>query len=166
MKARPTTYNGIRMRSRLEAGFAAWLDWIGFEWEYEPQAFANAGGQYMPDFLLHDVVNTGRDCDTGPVYVEVKPQPCETDRALRDRMAVIWDSEPLAACLLTWPMPGGGSDQVLLSQDEERTPHSAAWLPLRRGWVEKSGVAPLALGFRISDRALPWQEGYWKGPST
>jgi hypothetical protein len=38
------------MRSRLEAKVAATLDatYPG-EWEYEPRAFANEKGQYLPD---------------------------------------------------------------------------------------------------------------------
>ena len=51
LKARPTTYRGIRMRSRLEARYAACLDKLGVSWEYEPRAFASENGQYLPDFF-------------------------------------------------------------------------------------------------------------------
>lgn len=33
-QARPTVYDGIPMRSRTEARFAAFLDRAGFEWAY------------------------------------------------------------------------------------------------------------------------------------
>lgn len=65
--ARPTLYKGIRMRSRLEADFAAFLDRMEAEWAYEPECFAGDGGQWLPDFGFapHD----GRYS----LYVEVKP---------------------------------------------------------------------------------------------
>lgn len=50
--ARPTIHGGIRMRSRLEAGFARWLDEQGIEWQYEPYALSGERGQYLPDFVL------------------------------------------------------------------------------------------------------------------
>lgn len=77
LKARPTTYKGIKMRSRLEAGFAAWLDSVDISWEYEPGCFADETGQYLPDFRLDGVpVNNG--CPTA-LYVEIKPADPELD---------------------------------------------------------------------------------------
>ena len=63
---RPTTYNGVRMRSRLEAAYAEQFDAFGWEWQYEPQCFGTQTGQYLPDFLVTD--RTG-----APAYAEVKP---------------------------------------------------------------------------------------------
>lgn len=74
MKARPTVYMGITMRSRLEAGFAAWLDEKHFDWEYEPCAFASPDGQYLPDFRLNDVFVSWRHEPMATVYAEVKPE--------------------------------------------------------------------------------------------
>lgn len=52
-QSRPTVYNGITMRSRLEARVAAWLSRNGFTWEYEPAAFKmDRGGEYLPDFAI------------------------------------------------------------------------------------------------------------------
>lgn len=56
----PTTYRGVRFRSRLEAKWACFFDLMGWRWEYEP---FDADG-YIPDFVL-----LGDD----PVLVEVKP---------------------------------------------------------------------------------------------
>jgi hypothetical protein len=105
-KARPTVYEGIAMRSRLEARYAAWLDEVGFEWAYEPCAFANRDRQYLPDFRIRDVAirQPGLDelglpdlcCD---VYVELKPSECDVNEQLL-RLGTIWDSEPGAAVLL------------------------------------------------------------------
>jgi hypothetical protein len=114
IKARPTTYKGIRMRSRLEASFAAYLDGLGAYWEYEPECFAAANGQWLPDF---GVRFAGDDCCEAPVgepcdgplphYIEVKPagplraelaSPMAAhidyaDKFLR-QMTVAWASRP------------------------------------------------------------------------
>ncbi len=61
IKGIPTTYRDVRMRSRLEARWAAFFDMAGWRWEYEP--IDEVG--WIPDFLLigkYDVVK-----------VEVKP---------------------------------------------------------------------------------------------
>lgn len=91
--ARPTTYRGIKMRSRLEAHVASWLDREPFEgrWQYEPQAFANEHGQYLPDFYV--------DAPNGPMYIEVRPT-LERGFLAMERMQIIWDSDPSAILLL------------------------------------------------------------------
>lgn len=84
-RGRPTTYKGIKMRSRLEASYAAVLDSIDdITWAYEPQCFADASGQYLPDFRC---VNTEGVC-----YFEVKPPTADTAEALR-KMHIIRSSE-------------------------------------------------------------------------
>jgi len=62
IKAIPTMYDGVMMRSRLEARWAAFLSACGWQWNYEP---IDLDG-WCPDFVLN----------FGPrkVYVEVKPQ--------------------------------------------------------------------------------------------
>ena len=94
--ARPTTYKGIRMRSRLEAEYAALLDRSGpggklrlIGWEYEPMCFAGSSGQYLPDFRI-DFLSS-----RGPLvlYVEVKSVVGDPLPIMR-RMEVIWESEP------------------------------------------------------------------------
>lgn len=97
MKARPTTYNGIEMRSRLEARVAAWLtDEVGVDWEYEPRAFASGSVQYLPDFLIKSVRNSRGESVN--FYLDVKgtlPQGDEFDRFI-ERLAVIHVSDPTA----------------------------------------------------------------------
>jgi hypothetical protein len=56
----PTTYQGVRFRSRLEAKWAALFDRLNWRWDYEPQDFDG----YQPDFILRFRV---------PIFVEVKP---------------------------------------------------------------------------------------------
>jgi hypothetical protein len=61
MKSIPTTYHGVRFRSRLEAKWAAFFDLAAWRWEYEP--FDMDG--WAPDFLIY-----GKHINT---LVEVKP---------------------------------------------------------------------------------------------
>jgi len=94
---RPTIYKGIRMRSRLEADFARWLDGpIGKQffhapWKYEPQCFANEDGQYLPDFGL-------TRADGKHLYLEIKPENFPRTDALNvlPQMEIIRESEPEA----------------------------------------------------------------------
>ena len=92
--ARPTTYRGIPMRSRLEASHAARLDNLGLTWEYEPRAFGGRRGQYLPDFVI-EVLDTH-------VYHEVRPTIARGFLAM-SRMAVIWESEPDALLMVVVP---------------------------------------------------------------
>lgn len=91
--ARPTVYRGIKMRSRLEADFARFLDSPRAEaegWQYEPQCFAGPNGQYLPDFRL-----------SSGSYIEVKPATISrpnAELAIR-KMEIVWESEP-GACLV------------------------------------------------------------------
>lgn len=44
----PTTYRGVRFRSRIEARWAAMFDLVQWKWDYEPIDLAG----YIPDFVL------------------------------------------------------------------------------------------------------------------
>lgn len=94
-QARPTVYKGIKMRSRLEAQWAAKFDedkasGIINDWDYEPECFADETGQYLPDFQVER--EDGVVC-----YIEVKPwgYELEPDEWLR-RMEIIHSSHPAA----------------------------------------------------------------------
>lgn len=58
--AKPTYYEGVRFRSRLEATWAAFFDLLHWPWEYEPLDLKG----WVPDFVLQGVE---------PIAVEVKP---------------------------------------------------------------------------------------------
>jgi hypothetical protein len=47
-----THYGGCRFRSRLEARWAVFFDYLEIPWEFEPQGFQTSGGPYLPDFWL------------------------------------------------------------------------------------------------------------------
>lgn len=89
MKARPTIYNGIEMRSRLEARWAHIFDRLGWDWTYETHAYGTnyTSDQYLPDFRVTD-----RNFLT---FIEIKP-PIDDDKILvaRRKMEIIWASYP------------------------------------------------------------------------
>lgn len=93
--ARPTTYKGIKMRSRLEAGYAAHLDHSRVAWEYEPECFGDELGQYLPDFRVKTPTDT--------FYIEIKPNREQAERA-GDRMRIIHSSEPGAHLVIRYPI--------------------------------------------------------------
>lgn len=64
----PTTYRGIRMRSRLEAKWAAMFDLMGWKWEYEA---IDLNG-WVPDFLILKIENPPAKI-IKPILVEIKP---------------------------------------------------------------------------------------------
>jgi hypothetical protein len=62
-----TEYQGHLFRSRLEARWAVFFDYLGIKWSYEPEGFEVGFGndclrRYLPDFFLPDL----------GVWVEVK----------------------------------------------------------------------------------------------
>ena len=88
--AKPTVYQGIQFRSRLEARWAAFFDRLGWPYEYEP---FECGG-WIPDFLLK--LHT-------PVLVEVKP--AATSRELGDYVRKIDVSTAVHEVLLVGVSP-------------------------------------------------------------
>ncbi len=51
--SRTTTYDGVEMRSKMEARTARVFDELEIEWKYEPEAFyLHNGMTYIPDFYL------------------------------------------------------------------------------------------------------------------
>lgn len=172
-KARPTTYRGIEMRSRLEAGYAAWLDQWSFDWEYEPQAFASQRGQYLPDFLLKKVPEARADGKvvTTDVYVEVKPAGWTGDLdALARRMAIIAESKVNDTTLLL-EVPGRPPRELLVFGYPERqlSWHESAW-SYNVAWSDDphgrpDGIEYLALAVVLGRDLMPWPHGYWDGPT-
>ena len=65
IKALPSFYAGVKFRSRLEARWARYFDILGLEWQYEPEGYQLASGNYCPDFLCKDGIYE--------FFVEVKP---------------------------------------------------------------------------------------------
>lgn len=51
-KSIPTIYNGIQYRSRLEARWAFFFNYLNIEYYYEYEGFQLPSGWYVPDFFL------------------------------------------------------------------------------------------------------------------
>jgi hypothetical protein len=139
IQARPTLYRGIRMRSRLEADYAANLDRMGCQWTYEPECFASADCQWLPDFLVRFPDGTTPD-----MYIEVKPaEPLiqledrsidyfnNVDDVLKRMGSAAWASEPNATLSLVFWQYGGPFYLVVYAIDME-----APWYALNGGPVE------------------------------
>lgn len=176
--ARPTIYNGIQMRSRLEAGYAAWLDKWKFDWAYEPSAFATEHGQYLPDFRLNDVPVADPGAERfipQTVYVEVKPasfwdgydgiDPTPKVAKVEAQAKIMRACEPDAVFAVASNVP---HDPTLWLTDFMRwhnLANSVDMVPLGfyRWRVARGDTSRLVLdrdGFRQTAR--PWPDGYWE----
>jgi hypothetical protein len=158
LRARPTIYKGVQMRSRLEAGFAQWLDGMGFEWEYEPECFASDGGQWLPDFRVDipALIPTLNDEHVPYVwasvtYVEVKPSTFTRQEAAeyRRRMAAVYRTHPNAAAIIA---QDGTAPEFVWPDGLLHTPMDWTW----------TGLWPIDAR-RV---AGPWQGEWWKGTPT
>ncbi len=159
--ARPTTYNGVRMRSRLEAGYAQWLDRAGLAWQYEPQCFGSLAGQWLPDFRIDSLLLRGSDRPR-VAYVECKyagwdeqVEPREWSQLLR-RMKGVHESERESVLLLE--MPGGVTYVVGDSVDEDSEPEAAPHV-----WVWGASRATRVLLAPFCELCEPpWHGEWWK----
>lgn len=146
--ARPTSYKGVTMRSRLEAGFAMWLDTMRWEWEYEPECFAYEGGQWLPDFRVDIPCVSSMGQLRSPVYVEVKPATLTIPDsiALRPRMAAVYATHPDCAAVL---VREGTNPEIVHPDDLSTEPLDWTW----------TGLWPIDAR-RVEG---PWPHEWWKG---
>lgn len=152
--ARPTTYNGIEMRSRTEAGFAQWLDNVGANWWYEPQAFGSSGGQWLPDFVVDKVVPAFHyDEYYWRAYVEVKGTLDMVDEHICRRMQSAADERRL----LLIAAPDG---LLWVRPDETTVP--VVWDRWRN---DVGALAVVHRNFMANCRPVdpPWFGDWWKG---
>jgi hypothetical protein len=173
LKARPTMYRGIQMRSRLEAKFAARLDHIGVTWEYEPMCFADESGQYLPDFMI-DLAGEPN------IYIEVKPTRALAQQWIDGPMQAIWSTYPREHLAAVW-----FDADAYEPQWKSITKHglflTSEWLmwttPDCRPWIFPDRIEAQFLGTEITldiidtaefDRLLPKYRGNpnqpWDGP--
>lgn len=69
MKAKMTEYKGIYFRSRLEARWCEFFEYLGVRFEYEPETHATSIGGYIPDFYFKSL----------KTWVEIKGKPPTKD---------------------------------------------------------------------------------------
>jgi hypothetical protein len=172
-QGRTTVYKGIAMRSRLEAGFAAWLDRKHFDWEYEPCAFASDDGQYLPDFRLRKVFAAWLP-GLITAYVEVKPDTfmepafisrgdeARQERAHADSLLIssqariIAASEPDALLFLMQPL----TFHVITAVDSGFADVGPFYQPSP---VILVGLPHDRVGFALGAGCVegPWHDTYW-----
>ena len=114
------------MRSRLEADYAAYLDRASQKWKYEPECFASADGQWLPDFLV-------QEGGGGETYIELKPAGRLDDDYMGVggegvdthlvRMTIAWATKPEAVLVLIYWRFGGSAAMEITS-----TGRGAPWL--------------------------------------
>lgn len=167
LRARATTYNGIEMRSRLEAGFAAWLDSKGCDWTYEPRCYASPAGQYLPDFEVSAVWLPGLSAPMRGL-IECKPVYPDADRQqIADRMGIIYSTEGArdVVALLATPRV------VSVLQSRTEASGGTIWYFVPVVWLNRTTFkgdelsGGLCIGRQAGRNAVPWQDGYWEGPS-
>lgn len=66
-KAKPTIVDGVMFRSRLEATWALFFNYMSWKWEYEPAIASEIFRGWLPDFALYTSQSPA------PIYCEVKP---------------------------------------------------------------------------------------------
>lgn len=66
-KAKPTIIDGVMFRSRLEATWALFFNYMSWNWEYEPVIASEIFKGWLPDFALYTQESPA------PIYCEVKP---------------------------------------------------------------------------------------------
>ncbi|MFN6559997.1 MAG: hypothetical protein RMY28_009335 [Nostoc sp. ChiSLP01] len=66
-KAKPIIVDGVLFRSRLEATWALFFNYMSWKWEYEPAIASEIFKGWLPDFALYTSQSPA------PIYCEVKP---------------------------------------------------------------------------------------------
>lgn len=90
MKSIKTEYKGFMFRSKLEATWALFFDFIEVDWDYEPEGFELDNGEwYLPDFYIHN----------WEIYIEIKYKNYE-DEKIREKMMEFRNSGDGNAILL------------------------------------------------------------------
>jgi hypothetical protein len=92
MKAIPTMYRDVQMRSRTEARWAEFFDMIGVDWQYEPEGYEAGGVRYLPDFWLPRVHSRGKP---GGVFFEVKASSPTPGERLKAEMLASGSGRPV-----------------------------------------------------------------------
>ena len=95
IKAIDTEYAGHLFRSRLEARWAVFFDYLisktrldrsppNFTWEYEPEGFELPGGKrYLPDFRLNNRLGGSRWIEVKPRHIKYDPKFDLFSKAIR-----------------------------------------------------------------------------------
>lgn len=142
----PTTYGGVRFRSRIEARWAVMFDQLGWRWEYEPLDLDG----YIPDFVL---------MFTEPLLVEVKHELALSNLVRHCRKiemsgweheALVLGATPLIAESQTWHLThvfGLLGERI----GESETPTGWNWdeaIPFRCGGCKRPSLLHTSMSWR------------------
>ena len=110
-----TRYAGCRFRSRLEARWAVFFDYLGIRWTYESQGFKLPDRRlYLPDFFLTE----------SQIYVEVKGDLGKLDISLLEAFVLHGERE----LIIVGPLP-----------EPPGPKHSWSWVKLEAVPEEQGG---------------------------
>lgn len=88
-----TKYKGIKFRSRLEARWAVFINALGFNFVYEPDAYNLNGIYYLPDFWIPD----------WKAFIEIKPtSPTEEEKEKCDLLSKLTKNQVLLITGQPW----------------------------------------------------------------
>lgn len=156
IKAIETQYKGYRFRSRLEARWAVFFDYLGLKWEYEPEGFELGNGvRYLPDFRVSGL-------DTNPdsfeFWFEVKANKELISAPEQSKMRAFAGAGLGALILLDGPPENRGYERVAPVggfEDCDGPFPYRLWSHRRRPWVD------CLTGTDEDDGYLDW--GYHRG---
>lgn len=104
VKAIETEYNGYLFRSRTEARWAVFFDYIGEPYEYEKECFQLPSGKYLPDFFL----------PKKNLWVEIKGKE-PTEKEWKKCVELYKATETNVLCL--WGTPGKEEGKILTHEE-------------------------------------------------
>lgn len=121
IKAIETHYGGRRYRSRLEARWAVFFNYLSIPFDYEPEGFELPSGRYLPDFWMPSI----------DAWVEIKPtEPTAREMRLVHELCEITDKKAFIFCQTfpsefdsrrTFGIQSPAAHYVVTFQDEGRT---------------------------------------------
>jgi hypothetical protein len=146
IKAVPQVYRGVRFRSTLEADWAATLDTLKIQWQYEPEAVRLPSGTfYRPDFYLPELTT----------WLEVKgPHDERLDKTRELAKATMYDprwTEHLATLPEVTFRSRGEIDEQQLSELIDECPDGTTIVT-----VERRHILPIDLNGSL------WDAGNWR----
>ena len=138
--ATPTDYKGVRFRSKSEAMFARYLDWIAqaipLSWVYEPEYLRV--DEWVPDFLVCEVHKHERHIYTVAKVIEYKPsRPSDAyierlheryKELARSPQAIQIPESTVTKTLLLWGSPYSDESDIIEFEDDDFTTRATAWL--------------------------------------
>lgn len=125
----PTTYNGIRFRSRLEARWAITFDRLQWPWAYEP---IDCDG-WIPDFIIRWHKPLAVEIKPAFTLDEMQPHTNRIDKSSWEHEAIILGAVAylnVDNLMTTEPIIGLHRDHAWITTREQKP----AWAPAATTW--------------------------------